>query len=701
MAANTILFATSHAVDNATIIAEINSYSKEWNSTDDVISVERLNSESKNGFYSVEIHSPNASKLFEVILTVLQNCGYRPFPNYLLIGTCNSREFSSWQSPYGAMVELLHYSFVENNKQIKVGVLDNFKSYDGAYPHGASCCNIIETVFRSLQQTYQDDILQCIPYAVEAVSKEDILKKVREMGLNEHALQQIEVSLASDLIYTSEILKLLDKAMEDKVDVLNISMTWKCPFDSKYTDNMLGGMRFAFEQLKKNNKCIVILSAGNDSRNIDADVPREDEIPTNQEGYFSLFSVLAKRCSNLYIIAASGVFGHYWQGTNYGSDIISLSAPGEFVEIMGNPNMFTGTSGSAPHCTGAIAVLLREFSAAGITPVGAMKRLVDTQDIVTKWYIITGGTPAEEMALLANEIGKDWQSNPSGKINLARALRKDLIGSYGIQRDSPLLESRAEIVQFQALIHHAEKVEQESTNVLRDKAFEGFDEFSDIGDILRSSNEFSDIGTILGSSALLSIVADYESMKRDILLQTIQSCWIVAYESLENEVETYRKALDLLRPLRLTTHLDEDWKAFELNRIENLIKKKDSIILEWKQYAESDVCRCAFLRCIAEYYRAMKWMKKLAGNEEENRLSLITVYERYLDEVIANIRDLDGNSPYFLARWKYEEFWTRQIIHGLQTLHPVCNNLKFSYSVEFFFTFKEIILIYSLGLLVF
>ena len=605
--------------------------------------------------YTLKIFPPESVDLFDEAFCALESCGFKPFPNYVVTGiqsssSRNSRprdfSFSTWKSPYGAHIEPVQFFEANTAKEIRVGVIDFFtneRAEESSNSHGQSCSDIIETVFFSSLPTTNRENLKIFSYDIPR----------GEIILELESFETMDEEKSSDRFYIDLIMKYLQEAILNEVTVLNVSSCCFVPIDS----NLLDHFRYCLAHLERKG-CVCIVSAGNDSRDIDEDV----NTPI-QDDRFSLFTCLANNCDNVYLIAASDTFGQYWCCTNYGREMVCCAAPGEFVqlmrpkhvpsfEIMELPDEVSGSSFAAPHFAGAVSVLQFLYGADGKT---SMQRLVDSSDII---------------------ICEPRKCRNDKRMNLLRATRRDLIGRYGLITNAGVenLESRY-IIEFQRLVDQAVMIEQEETLVHRDKAFMGYIDNSQF-------DSFTELGAVL----ML-----YERIKSDMLHRFVRGNWVKACNSLCKELTIYEESLSMLNSINVGNMEDSAreifsrWKDFEERRIGNLIDSKKSILLEWWQETRNPICMSAFLRCRAEVFRSdlVKLIKDpaidTAYRNEENvsdddsaeylrqlQEALLQLYGMFLEEVIEAERLYLDKSSSLLRMWRFEKHWIERHIHDME-----------------------------------
>ena len=614
----------------------------------------------------LHLDPPNSIALFDSAMAAMQTLGLKPFPDWLMdciassgrknASYCNLSDFSVWKSPYGGMsgpkappLDPLPGDSLPD--QLVVGLIDDFDTMEDC-SHGKQCKLIIESLLQFCGSPSVSflDLNTFEGKADEQATDVDLKDEKALLTAEQHqciteyfrAIGTRKVKKCSILHFICILIEALDRG----VNLINLSMAWRNDLPAVWVENMMFQLRICFSQLKRKN-CLLILSAGNEAEMLDL----EPEVASPGYVRLSVFPALAREeqlrdC--MVVVGATDVFGLYWSGSSFGPRTISITAPGENVQLQELPNGFmTGTSASAALVTAALAMLLMEYPRLRrrlqllqeVRPTILVERLLKTADVIVN----------------AESSGK---CRPDCRVNIIRATRKELIGDFGVfSREEVSEEARETVLKVQEMIQRAENIERYSTLVCRDKAFLGLG-----------------LGLGLGQGHGPTV--------------SIKQCWKSACQHLRSEVEIYSKIPDLLEEIEFED--DEtvamEWRDEEVHRVRSLLATKKAILREWKAIK---VFRSASLRSQARAkdveVEAMVVDLENQGLEHISKkvAKVLDLYHRARSETIQAVEELEGqgqrqgrgqvesdadadavlmgdSSVY--ALWKHEEFWIRHRI---------------------------------------
>ena len=209
----------------------------------------------------------------------------------------------------------------------------------------------------------------------------------------------------------------LGVALKSRVNLINISCTWREKIPKKYFRNLVDMFEKILSDIK-NMGCITVVAAGNERDDLDhiVAVSTSTEGSENEEVEIDLFATIACKPDFHYsflLVAALDQAGKLASFSSYGNSTVFIAAPGEAIPVL-NPSRLqctevSGTSFAAPQVTAALAMLRRMFPAA--SPVQTVQRLMEKVD-------------------LSNDLLIKCRSN--GRMNLARSLKLDLYGPFGL-----------------------------------------------------------------------------------------------------------------------------------------------------------------------------------------------------------------------------------------------------------------------------
>eukprot|EP01036_Dinobryon_divergens_P023190 gene23190-31510_t len=633
MAADTILFSADVSFDRKMIADTIRQHppfqkASEWN-----FQIEKVSD--VDTLYMMRMDPPNDVELYDAALSSLTTCGFQPFPNYImqLTSSVHSRPHSkatfdmtrSWMSPYGAGGgNSLSKPSPGRDFRVRVGIIDDFdETEEDPYPHGLQCQDIIEMF---LLQQY--DSTEWVSFHQFNFSKRRV--EIDNAGvLSEELPDHVKRALSREA-YISNFFIHLREAKRKAVNIINLSMAWSQVFPEVFLNNMLIPLRENFKSL---NDCPVVIAAGNLSQDLE-----DERFPVQGYKYVSVFTTLAKEeefRGSMVVVAATDAFGQYWCRSNYGSRTVAFAAPGECVTLQsleGIPKDMTGTSAAAPHVTGALIALSVEFPM--LRNSFLIDRLARTADIIVDCR------------------RKSCRTN--GRINITRALRKNLTGLYGILQSDDVQQVRNEIDIIQGMLSDADRLEQNAF-LYRDKAFMGYI------DALAGYSNFEAENARTMQNAVDVMNADnilaFFAVERDQRLQNhIQRNWETALSFIHNEILTLQEILTRLIGLNFESVEDgsirataENWRDSEKLRVENLLSVKLETCEYWQRERERAPCRSAFLRARARHISEV----------ENNLTSLLNLYEQAQYETTQALLDSPGN-----GLWEYEEQWLSLFLEG-------------------------------------
>ena len=524
--------------------------------------------QSNDSLFSVLLQYPEQIDEFDQVLNVLANKGLHPFPDYIMYDLVTAAIFcqltpvetlsaySTWQLQTYPILEAPH-----ERRKIRVGIIDDFNSC--SYPHGKQCRDIIEIFefanhgnsgenFESNITFCEYDFLGKIAEMERSGEIEDLHQKFQDItadSLHPHEIEKISRSHISRL---SVLFKYLKDAAKDKLNILNICIEWMPSLPKSDFENIILELEKHFMAISK-TKCVCVLAAGNSSLNLDDDTQCDKSWITR-----SLLPCVANKVTNMIVIGASGVFGQYCSFSNYGCQTVRFAAPGECVKLYGNDE-FSGTSAAAPIITAIFAMMLYQFPFHDGDLSDLIRRLEDCLDP----FIVN------------NAIGLRTQKcRLEGRINPSKALRKDLIGRYGILEEKELpSEVVPQVLKIQENMHKAERY----------------------------------LTLSLAIESIMGVKRRTEMLEEN-----------------RNELSAYGTVFDQLESISFTNEIASKWRRFEIDRVDLLTKNKlsedEADLMETfsnelnlaeekqgllfsnessKEYTTKDIRECHFLYTIA------------------------------------------------------------------------------------------------------
>ena len=577
------------------------------------LKMEKQIKQSNGSLFSVFLQYPEQIDEFDEVLNVLANEGLHPFPDYIMHDLVTAaifcqpasvetlRAFSTWQFEQHPILEALHV-----RKEIRVGIIDDFDS--GSYSHGKQCRDIIEIFefanhgnsgehFRSNITFCEYDFLGNIAEMERSGEIEDLHQEFQHVTVDSLRPHEIEKVSQSQISRLSVLFKYLKDAAEDKLNILNISIDWRPSLPKSIFDNIIFELEEHFKAISETN-CVCVLAAGNSSFNLDEDTQCDGKDPSEKCWITrSLFPCVANKVTNMIVIGASGVFGQYCFFSNYGCHTVKFAAPGECIRLRGNDEM-TGTSAAAPIIAAIFAVMLNQFSLHDGNMSDLIRRLEDCLDP----FIVN------------NAIGQRSQMcRLEGRINPSRALRKDLIGKYGIIEENELpREVVPQILDLQKNMHRAERY---------------------------STLPFA-IETMMG-----------ESKGKNML------------EENGKEIGEYQNALQQLNAISFNNEIALRWRSFEIDRMETLLTKnklsEDEADLMETFSNDLSLAEVKYAVLMSEARN-----KKIT---KEDTYGCLFIYERALQEVNDVAFGLPCDS-FLQPLMAHAAFWIKDRINRLDSL---------------------------------
>ena len=551
---------------------------------------------------------------FSALLQRAKELGLKPFPNYLLpavscvTGMCPGRSgdladgYSSFNSPFG-----IHYDpeLVQGHmaRTVNVGLLDfGFGNHDfitrhsrAKQPfvdfkcvHGTHCAGLIAANNNPVKQMrgVADNaflVYMRLEYETWSTDQDNEMDEIMDEMDDENAhIIEKKLKDMTEHWYTSAPFSCLDEFAELGIEVLNISINWGDYFHDDFIDNMLDAIRQSMRRVIKGGSRLVVVSAGNDGRDLDSNVQNSPE----RIRFVDVFAVLPTGngqdlASCMISVAASDVFGHLAHFSNYGKETATLAALGESVlstmcylgQWEGNKYQDeSGTSMSAPLVSGALAVLIARFPDA--TKTELKQRLIDTAD--------------KEVTLLDKCVA-------GGRLNLNRALRKSLFGPFGVMPMPDISECEAKNIQ--EIIRDIDSIENALIEVHRklEMAFIGHMESEQ--DRLSNYNPY--------------YIWNESVVNRQIISNASKSLIDAARDKLEVLRTDSEESIDRLMevefefiPTKELRNIALEWKESEIQRLRNSMAFNQQIISEWDTMLRKYGAHNTFLRFWARHISA-------------------------------------------------------------------------------------------------
>ena len=476
--------------------------------------------------------------LFDRVLDAATKLELTVCPDLLMTGLSPSTmsvKPLSWprRSPFGVNVSHEYEDF-QSGVPVRVGVIDSgFRSHprldgkianggqvdpDCATSHGFHVLSIIGAApagncpMKGITQN-----AAFYAYSLSGSEEKDfdlVLENIEGLDADVQKKLWACLKLIPGKEHVSEFITFLDKALKDKVQLMNISLEWIHKFVAKYF-KCLCQILASVLLLMKEKGCVFVVAAGNSPKNLDqlvADIEAADGDKRLESDVFSSLAVRQDLRDAIVVVTSCDMFGQFSKGCAFGQECVSIAAPGEKVLVLDPKDGYryeTGTSFAAPHVTAALVLLMSAFP--GVPMPALVSRLLNTAD--------------QSPSL----IGK---CRSGGRLNIGRALTRDLIGEFGVLKfkeaclpppgfEGNILVDLNEILQKHA---KAEKLLRCEVSMEFEKAFLGFTEFS------------ADV-------AATDIVSYYES-NRNLLHAAAKSHWEKAFNLLQ---EVIRINGDVLR----------------------------------------------------------------------------------------------------------------------------------------------------------
>ena len=668
-------------------------------------------------------------KSFSELLERAEKLGLKPFPNYLsptvscATEDCPGRTeifadgYSSLTSPFGihydtklidrqptrtVLVGLLEHGFGEHNYITRYSRAQHPVA-DPKYEHGTHCAGLIAAnnnldvqmkgvadnaflVYFCLKEEHDLTINMDEAIAKYGVDKARSLEhslnqlpiKVEEvialLGKKDARILLQELSTKVNLWYTSDAVRCLEEIAQSSVEVLNISLSWSGDFHVTSIDNMLGAIRQSMRRVINGGSRLVVVSAGNDGRDLDPVLQNTPE----QVRFVDVFAVLPTGdgqdlASCMISVAASDVFGHLAPFSNFGQKTVTLAALGERVlstlcrskqleeDKYQEEDKYldkSGTSMSAPLVSGALAILIARFPFA--TKRELKQRLIDTAD--------------KEVTLRGKCVA-------GGRLNLNRAFRMTLFGPFGkmpdmygreaenireIIKDIDSIENTFIEVHSQlemAFIGHVESEEQSSkcsSDILQE-----YEKCRD--SILESFNSYCSSDNL----------QEYEECRDSIIFESSNSYLNSARDRLES-LQTDSGALinrlkkvvfEFVPPEGGLRKIAQTWKESEIQRLTDSIADIRRLISEFNAMINDRGVHHTFLRFWARQ-RSAKIFTDLKDNSKarEQIVEEIPILLRLYEDALKVARDnmtLCENEMFehLLLYWDNEVKWIQRQIN--------------------------------------
>ena len=585
------------------------------------------------GFCALHFSSKKRDS-FDRVLDIAHSLGLKPFPNYFILGPStyarNKRpgEHDLWNSfnEIGPPVD-----FNNDNTPIKIGVIDKSFVYHVNLPgsdqirgqpmpdsvdptHGTHVAGIIGATAPSDGSVAMRGL--CPPTTAELLL---------------HVLFPSGGPPVPGIQYCfNDLRRVLNNCGEDRVSLVNLSMEWCCRFNIQqlvYLENMLSHFAEIFQLWKYH----VVISAGNNARNLDALQLSQNTPIRNHTAEIDVFSSLRRVSKRVTIVGASDMFGQLASFSNYGN-MVSLVAPGiQVLSTSASPDKYDvrgGTSQSAPFVTGAMALMKVRFT--DLSYFQIVERLQDTVDL---------------------HFSLEGKCISGGRLNLGRAL--GLSGSLTISEE-----------------------ERMRANPLKDQAFVAqYETFMNIVDTMSVSDFFewynSDHGRRFESklSCMLLVQAiDHlravDANEFPMLLNVDQRAALM--RDLRTPIlEPAPAGMSTLQSQKLAQCLDRLASSLALNP-PDLLPSDDRMRAtrrEWEtvlRLTQAGEIRTAFLR-----HQAFKYRSRIEDNDINSLRELYSIFTRALEESNHAVTVLQQHIPEgssYLALWRNEKKWLDHMV---------------------------------------
>ena len=434
--------------------------------------------------------------------------------NYSMGNTCEypKDRYSASTSIFGVQIDSCSkLPFLE--MKTRVGLLDDFSTIMGRY-HGVNCRDIIDTFDITARKSADEDCerssITFYPYdligTIEETERNQYIDDLYVQSNSSLPEMTYQIALAVER-KIAVLLQYLSQAVEDNVRVLAINVDW----NSHFPPHIFGSVRDRFRALRDNG-CICVVAAGIGS--IDLDEQHKFDCSSmlgSDWSHRSLFVSIANEAEfrgNMIVVGASGLFGNLAGFSNYGSTSVHVAAPGERILLKGGYEM-AGSAAAASLVAGLVAVMLQAFPNLSGNPSAIIQRIMETTDPLTDF-----------------RSGNSSPVSLFGRINPTRALRRDLIGLYGVVSAEDLsLEAAREAIEIQNKIREAEALERKA--------------------------------------------------------MPLQPNWKLVIGLLSQELTIYEEVVQWLQLVNFENQIAVEWQEFELDRLSRLVDCKRAALSDW------------------------------------------------------------------------------------------------------------------------